>query len=87
MGSGGPGWQGKSDAASVSVEGKAEGHKRRSSRRGGEEMRVMEGNYGGAEAGRDGGGEGAGVWKNQCLLKKEAAKSQGRRIKTYQGLE
>lgn len=52
----GPGWQRKSDGTSVSVEGKAEGHKRRSSRREGEEMRVMEGNYGGAEAGRDGGG-------------------------------
>lgn len=51
-------------------------------------MPVMEGNYGGAEAGGYGGaGGGAGVWKNQCLLKKEAAKSQGRRIKTYQGWE
>lgn len=38
--------------------------------------------------GREGRGQGgAGVWKNQCLLNKEAAKSQGRRIKTYQCLE
>lgn len=50
-------------------------------------MQVMEGNYGGAEAGRDGRGRRGWGWKNQCPLKKEAAKSQGRRIKTYQGLE